>query len=246
MDIHYKKELEISFIDVGQGDCTFITSQTGKTILIDGGGSYNPDRYDVGKSILIPYFLAKRIKQIDYIMVSHFDSDHCQGLLTIMEELKVKNVIIAKQFETCENYEEFKNIVKEKKIKVHVVDAGRRIKIEKNLYFDVLWPSSGHVIQENSINNNSLVCKLVYKDFSMLFTGDIEEIAEKAILNKYKDTNILQSTILKVAHHGSKSSSIEGFLNAVKPKIAVIGVGENNTFGHPNQGVIERLGNLRL
>lgn len=158
-----------------------------------------------------------------------------------MQEIKVKNIIIGKQFEDYENYEKFKEIVKEKKIKVYVVEAGQRIKVEKGLYFDVLWPSSDKVINENSINNNSLVCKMVYQNFSMLFTGDIEEVAEKAILDKYKDKNVLKSTILKVAHHGSKSSSIEEFLNAVKPKIALIGVGEKNTFGHPNSGVLERL-----
>lgn len=162
-----------------------------------------------------------------------------------MKELKVKNVIIGKQFETCENYEEFKEIVKEKKIRVHVVEAGQRIQIEKDLYFDVLWPSSNNAISENGINNNSLVCKLVYQNFSMLFTGDIEEIAEKDILKKYKNTNVLQSTILKVAHHGSKSSSIQEFLDAVKPKIVLIGVGEKNTFGHPNAGVLERLNGAR-
>lgn len=158
-----------------------------------------------------------------------------------MKELKVKNVVIGKQFEDSGNYQEFLKIIKEKKTKVHVVEAGQRIKIEKGLYFDVLWPSSNRVISENSINNNSLVCKMVYQNFSCIFTGDIEEIAEKAILEKYKDTNTLKSTILKVAHHGSKSSSIEEFINALKPKIALIGVGENNTFGHPNTGVLERL-----
>lgn len=159
-----------------------------------------------------------------------------------MQELKVSNVIIGKQFEDYENYKKFKKIVNEKKIKAHVVEAGKKIKIEKDLYFDVLWPSSDNVISENCINNNSLVGKLVYKDFSMLFTGDIEEIAEKAILQKYSDNKkILQSIILKVAHHGSKSSSIQEFLNVVEPKIALIGVGEKNTFGHPNEGVLERL-----
>lgn len=80
-----------------------------------------------------------------------------------------------------------------------------------------------------------------YKGISILFTGDIEEIAEKAILEKYKDTNKLKSTILKVAHHGSKSSSTEEFLNAVKPKVALIGVGEKNTFGHPSIDILKRL-----
>ena len=119
-----------------------------------------------------------------------------------MEELKVKNVVLGKQFETCENYEKFIKIVKEKKMKVIVVEAGQRIKIEQELSFDVLWPSLKDKINDNVLNNNSLVCKLVYKEFSMMFTGDIEEIAEKEILKKYKNhSNIFKSAILKVGHH---------------------------------------------
>ena len=163
------------------------------------------------------------------------------GILYLLQEIKVKNIIIGKQFEDAVNYQEFIKIVKQRKMKVHLLEAEQSIKIEKDLYFDVLWPSSKNAISENSINNNSLVCKMVYKKFSMLFTGDIEEIAEKAILEKYKDTKILKSTILKVAHHGSKSSSTKEFVNAVEPKIALIGVGEKNSFGHPNRGVLERL-----
>ena len=86
--------------------------------------------------------------------------------------------------------------------------------------------------------------KLSYYKFSMLFTGDIEQIAEQEILSKY-DKELLKSTVLKVAHHGSKTSSTEAFLEAVRPKIGLIGVGEKNTFGHPNQEVIKRLQNLR-
>lgn len=163
------------------------------------------------------------------------------SILYLLQEIEVKNVIIGKQFENSENYQEFIKIVKERKVNVQVVEIGQKIYIEKDLYFYVLWPNSKKVIKENSINNNSLVCKMVYQDISVLFTGDIEEIAEKTILEEYKNTNILKSTILKVAHHGSKSSSTEEFLNAVKPKIVLIGVGENNTFGHPNNGVLERL-----
>lgn len=157
-----------------------------------------------------------------------------------MQELKIKNVVIGKQVEDSENYQKFIKIVKEKKVRVYVVEAGQRINIEKDLYFDILWPNNKEQINDNLLNNNSLVCKLTYKSFSMLFTGDIEEIAERAILEKYKSTNRLKATILKVAHHGSKSSSIKKFLNTVKPKIALIGVGENNTFGHPNKEVLER------
>lgn len=158
-----------------------------------------------------------------------------------MKEIKVNNVIIGKQFKDSDNYQKFLKIVKEKKIKVYALEEGQNISIENDLYLEVLWPSSKNIINENSINNNSLVCKMIYKNFSMLFTGDIEKIAEKSILEKYKNTNVLNSTILKVAHHGSKSSSIQEFLDAVKPKISLIGVGDNNTFGHPNADVIERI-----
>ena len=158
----------------------------------------------------------------------------------------MRNVIIGKQFEVSENYKEFLKIVKEHKVQVHVVQARQRINIEKSLYLDVLWPDSENIIHENNINNNSLVCKLNYCYFSMLFTGDIEETAEKEILEKYKNTDVLNCDILKVAHHGSKSSSTQKFLNKVRPKIALIGVGANNTFGHPNQMTLDNLKNLRL
>lgn len=164
------------------------------------------------------------------------------GLLYIMQEIKVNNVIIGKQYETCENYKKFIEIVKKKNIKVNVVEAGQKINIERNLFFDVLWPCSDNMISENAINNNSLVCKLKYKNFSMLFTGDIEEIAEKTILAKYsKNKNILKADVLKVAHHGSKTSSTIDFLKAVKPNYAVIGVGKDNNFGHPSDITIQNL-----
>lgn len=163
------------------------------------------------------------------------------SILYLLQEIKIKNVVIGKQFEDSSNYQEFSKIVKEHDIKVHVAEAGQRINIEKDLYFDVLWPSTKKVVNENIINNHSLVCKMIYHNFSCLFTGDIETIAEKSILERYKNTNILKCTVLKVAHHGSKSSSIQEFLNAVSPKIALIGVGKSNHFGHPNAEVLERL-----
>jgi len=232
------KDLKIYFIDVGQGDSCLVVTPKQKTILIDGGGSEN---YDVGKNVLIPYLLARRIKHIDYMIISHFDTDHIGGLLTVMEELKVDKVFISKQGEKSNNYEKFEKIVNEKHIRVYIVKNGDRINIEKDLYFDILWPDNADLITENILNNNSIVCKFNYKNLSCLFTGDIEEIAEKRITEKYKD--ILNANILKVGHHGSKTSSIQDFLDMVKPKIALIGVGANNTFGHPNDKVIERLKN---
>ena len=185
------------------------------------------------------------IKKIDYIIISHFDTDHCGGLLYVMEKIKVNNVIIGKQNESSDNYEKFKKIVKNKKIRV--VEMGDILKIEDELYFEVLWPMTNKMISENSINNNSLVCKMNYKKNSILFTGDIEEIAEKKILELYsKNLGILRADILKVGHHGSKTSSSLEFINAINPKYALIGVGKDNKFGHPSNIIINRLENKNV
>lgn len=238
-----QSNLKIYFVDVGQGDSTCIVTPKNKVILIDGGGNSKDENYDIGKQTLLPYLLDKKINKIDYCIVSHFDSDHCGGLMYILKNLKVKNIIIGKQYEEYENYKEFIKIAKDKKINIKVVEAGEKITIEKNLYINVLWPINREkMVIQNAINNNSLVFKLRYINFSMLFTGDIEEIAEKEILDNYKEnTELLKSTILKVAHHGSKTSSTKEFINIVKPKYAVIGVGKDNKFGHPSNVTIENL-----
>ena len=236
------KTFTISFIDVGQGDSMLISTPKGKNILVDGGGSRDETTFDIGKQTLIPYLLNKGITKLDYIIISHFDSDHVGGILSVLEELRAKKVIICKQEEN-ENYKRFKEIVKNKNIKVYVVKKGDNLKIEEDIWLKILWPKDER-IKENAINNNSIVAKLNYKSFSILLTGDIEKIAENEILKEYENSNILNASILKVAHHGSKSSSIKEFLEKVKPQIALIGVGEKNTFGHPNTGVINRLQNL--
>ena len=148
--------------------------------------------------------------------------------------------MIGKQFEESDNYKKLVKIAKEKKIIINIVNAGEKLEIEKELYFDVLWPEKEKNVAENSINNNSLVLKLNYKQFNILFTGDIEKIAEEEIVKKYKSKE-LKADILKIAHHGSKTSSIEKFIDLVSPQIALIGVGENNKFNHPNEEVIDRL-----
>lgn len=233
------KELKIFFVDVGQGDCTFIVTPKNKTILIDGGGSTESD-FDVGESTLLPYILDRGYKKIDLMFISHFDQDHIGGLFTILRELKVNRVCISKQEENSENYKKFLEIVKERNITVFTVKIGEKIKIEKNLYFDILWPQEEQ-IEENRINNNAIVMKLIYNGFSCLFTGDIEKVAEDKIVSLYKDKSVLESDILKVAHHGSKTSTTEEFFKLVNPKISLIGVGKNNLFGHPSSEVIERL-----
>lgn len=239
-----QKDLYINFIDVGQGDSTLITTQFNKKILIDGGGSEFGSTFDVGEKTLLPYLLKKKIHKLDYVIISHFDSDHVGGILTILEELNVKQVLIPKQVEYSENYNKFLDIIKKRNIKIKIVEEGNTINIDKNTYLDILWPEEKQ-ITDNVLNNNSLIVRLCYKNFKMLFTGDIEEIAEQRLLQKYENTEKLTADILKVAHHGSKSSSIAEFLEKVNPRIALIGVGKNNKFGHPNAGVLDRLNMLR-
>lgn len=227
--------LNIYFIDVGQGDSTLIKTVQNKTILIDGGGS-EFGSFDVGKNTLLPYLLDRGISKIDYLMVSHFDSDHSLGCAKIIENLTVSNLILNKQLEENDIYKHIVSIAKQKKVNLIYVKAGDVITLN-GVKIKILHPQE-KLIAENSINNNSIVFKLEYKSFSILFTGDIENIAEEVILSK----NInLKADILKVAHHGSKTSSSQRFIEAVSPKIALIGVGKNNMFGHPNREVIERL-----
>ena len=210
--------------------------------MIDGGDNQN---YDNGEKTILPILINKRIKQIDYLIISHFDSDHVGGLFTIMEKYRIKQIIISKQVESSDNFKEFMDIIKKKKIKVSIITKGNKKIIEKDVSMLFLWPSN-KLITENGLNNNSIVCKLIYGSTSILFTGDIEAIAERRIIEEYKDNlQVLNSTILKVAHHGSKTSSTQEFIEAVGPKIVMIGVGKDNKFGHPDNEIIEKYENIR-
>lgn len=235
----FPQKLRIFFIDVGQGDSTLIITPDKKTVLVDGGGS---DSFDVGEKVLLPYLLDRRILKVDYVLISHFDTDHCGGILTIMEKVKVKNIIISEQAEHSENYERFKKLMIHKRIRLIEVKKGDKIKIGRYSEFKILFPTS-RLLSENPLNNNSIVAQFNYNNFKMLFTGDIEKLAEQQILKTEKAE--IRADILKVAHHGSKTSSIPEFIKAVRPKIALIGVGKNNTFGHPNQQTIKNLENIK-
>ena len=201
-------------------------------------------KVNIGKNTLLPYILDRRYNKIDLAIITHMDLDHCDGIIYLMQKIKIKTIVIGKQYETSDNYKKFLKIANTKKINVKIVEAGEKINIEKNIIFDILWPDSKNIITENSINNNSLVFKLKYKGFSVLFTGDIEEKAEKKILEKYSKE--LQSTILKIAHHGSKTSTTSEFLKAVNPQYALIGVGKNNKFGHPSEITINKLKEMNI
>lgn len=239
------KKLRINFIDVGQGDSTLIRTETNKVILIDSGGSTASSSFDVGNKVLLPYLLDRRIKKIDFIIVSHFDADHCQAFETVIDNLNVRKVVVCKQSMITQEYLNIINKCKKKNIKIIVVERGEKLKIDKRTEFEILHPGERFLDDgKGGLNANAIVCKMNYKlnngkIFSILFTGDIEVEAEKELEQVYGKK--LKADILKVAHHGSKTSSREEFIKLVSPKIALIGVGENNKFGHPADITLERL-----
>ncbi len=239
------KKLRINFIDVGQGDSTLIRTETNKVILIDSGGSTASSSFDVGNKVLLPYLLDRRIKKIDFIIVSHFDADHCQAFETVIDNINVRKVVVCKQSMITQEYLNIINKCKKKNIKIIVVERGDKLKIDKRTEFEILHPGERFLDDgKGGLNANAIVCKMNYKlnngkIFSILFTGDIEVEAEKELEQVYGKK--LKADILKIAHHGSKTSSREEFIKLVSPKIALIGVGENNKFGHPADITLKRL-----
>lgn len=238
----YQDRMRINFIDVGQGDSCLIRYK-GTNIMIDSGGSLSKNKdgksYDIGENVLNNYLLNRGITRLDYIMASHFDEDHSQGFVFLLKNMKVKNVIISEQYKTSSIYEQFKQICKKQNIQIIYVRSGDEIRI-KDLAFKILHPKSkANQISENPLNNNAIVCMVKYKNRRILFTGDIEKVAENEMVKEY--TNGLKADILKVGHHGSKTSTTKEFLDLINPSVALIGVGQNNKFGHPNEDVIKRL-----
>jgi Metallo-beta-lactamase superfamily. len=229
------RNLEITFLDVGQGDSTFLKTPDGENILIDGGGrpEYNGSSFDVGQDVLLPYLFYENAASLDAIFISHTDLDHIGGILSILDDVNVKRIFIGRQVEEDENYKRLVYIANKKKIPIFQLSKGDAITIDGIRYY-VLSPSS-NIINENPINNNALVFKMVYKNVSILFTGDIEKEAEDALIN-----DNISSDILKVAHHGSNTSSQKNFIDKVNPKISVIMVGKNN-YGQPDGEVVKYL-----
>lgn len=220
ISINLNDSIEIHFIDVGQGDSILVHTRD-SNYLIDTGGSFNDD-FDIGKNITLPYLLKNGINTLDGIIITHFDSDHSQGLDALVNNIKVKSILASY---TPENSKYIK-----------IINSNNRIVIDRNTTLDIIWPDNAVNIDNYNDNNKSLVLLLSYFDYKILFTGDIEKEVENQILD-----SISQVDILKVAHHGSKTSSTEDFLNKIRPKYSIISVGRNNFYNHPNQEVIERL-----
>ena len=237
INLFIPRGLEVVFLDVGQGDCAFIRTQGGKTILIDGGGYINrEDDSNIGDDIVIPFLLDYGVRKLDVVAVTHGHIDHTQGLEPVLKSFNVLNFIIP-DVEDLEGLEELLSIAKERDINIESCKKGDIIDLDKRTYFEVLHPKNDFYIQKSALNNNSLVLKLCYDDVSILFTGDIEIEAERMLID---DKISVRADILKVAHHGSSTSTMPEFLEKVNPLVAIVSVGRNN-FGHPSDEVLELL-----
>lgn len=231
-----KKDMTfITFIDVGQGDCTFINVE-GKRILIDGGSS---DVSSVGKYRISPVIRAYGYDTIDIVFISHTDNDHISGIKEIIEEelLDIKLVVLP-DITDEDSYDEFVDFLSINSVPCTKLTAGNSIKIGE-ADISVLSPTED---MSGDINDKSLVLLIEYERIKCLFTGDISKVTEENLVKKCD--NILEDIdVLKVAHHGSKNSSGDEFLKSVNSKIAVISCGINNIYNHPHKEVLSRLEN---
>jgi len=230
---------EVTFINMGQGDSSLIVLPGNTTALIDGGGlpSYMGD-YDVGEQILLPYLKKKGIRQLTYVVASHPHEDHIGGLEDILGRISVKNLLIPEGFCETEDGERFVAMAQHHGTEICVLEAGDMVELGGRGQFEVLMPDTDWLKQTKNENDKSLVLRFTYGETAVLFTGDIEKDAEDYLVKHHRTG--LDSDILKVAHHGSATSSTAKLLDYVTPRYAFIPCGENN-FGHPAQEVLDRL-----
>ncbi|RAS92649.1 S-layer protein, partial [Bacillus cereus] len=223
-----KGELEVHYIDVGQGDATFIKSPSGETILIDGGNN--------GKGkVVANYLKGLGFQNIDYMIATHPDADHVGGLDEVLYAMNVKNVYAPKVSHTTQTFKDFLTAVANKGLTIKEAKSGVTLPIN-GLNSQFLAPVKEY---GNDLNEWSAVLKVTHGSKSFLFTGDAESKSEKDMLATYGSN--LKSDVLKPGHHGSKTSSSQPFLDAVKPSIAVISAGAGNRYGHPTQETLAKL-----
>lgn len=227
--------LKVDFFDVGQGDAVLIEAPFSKQILIDGG----PDGKIMEKlGNEIPFY----DRTIEIVIMTHPDADHITGLVEVLKKYKVELLMETGAISDSKIYQELGKIIKEKNTPVIIAKAGEIIKLSPEINFSVIYPFknfSGQAV--SNINDTSIVSRLVYGDYSFLFTGDLEKAGEYSLLNN--EIN-LKSNILKIGHHGSKTSTSDLFLKTVEPDTAVIQVGKKNKYGHPAEEVLKRLQNI--
>lgn len=219
-------ETEVHFIDVGQGDAILIQLSSGKNILIDAGESSSP---------VISYLKQAGVKKLDAVIATHPHSDHIGGMADVIQAFDIGSFYMPKVSHTTKTFENMIDAVKNKGLKATEAKAGASIDVGQGFMAFFVAPNSASY---DNLNNYSAVLKLEVGQSAFLFTGDAEELSENEIV---RGGSNLQSNVLKVGHHGSKSSSTASFLNAVKPQYAVICVGSDNKYGHPTDEVLTRL-----
>jgi competence protein ComEC len=237
----YPGQLELAVIDVGQGDSLLVSFPNGKRMLVDGGGipafgQQTRSQLDIGEDVVAPYLWTRSIRTIDVIALSHAHEDHVGGLPALVEDFHPKEIWTGATPESPTW-----NLVRQKAAKIGAkiipLTAGQQFAMG-GTQIDVLAPTADYVPSDTPKNNDSLVLRLRYRRHAFLLTGDVERPIERRML---EDNELAPVDVLKVAHHGSKTSSTEPFLDATRPQFAIISVGTDNSYGHPNREVIERL-----
>ena len=232
--------LEVTFLDVGQGDASFIKFPNGESMLIDGGDDSND--WDQGKNAVLPFLRFNNISKLKYVVGSHPHNDHIGGLTEILNTLTVDTLIISSYKFVTTKYEEMIAICKSKNIPIRYVEKGNMLYPDSSCRVYILHPCD-EFAEENDFsgeecNNSSIVMKIQYGENGILLTGDAEKGAEQAY-TKYGE--FLESEIIKIGHHGSRTSSTQNMLNYVKPLISVISLAEKNKFRHPSPFTVRRL-----
>jgi competence protein ComEC len=243
--------LHVDFLDVGQGDAALLTLPNGVTVMVDGGGQPTFDRISldvedeepferdtrgIGERVVSEYLWSRGLDRVDYLIATHADADHIDGLNDVARNFKVRGAIVARTPSDDPEFLLLAETLKRAGIAVETVGAGDLLKIG-DVAFEVLWPPSKLNTNAPSRNNDSVMLRVRLGTKSLLLTGDIEKEGESMVLSEGVD---LQSDVVKVAHHGSKTSSIEKFVNVTRPSLAVISVGRTSMFGHPHKEVVER------
>lgn len=234
---HPEKGLKITCLDVGQGDGIVADVQGKWHFLVDGGST---SKSKTGQYVILPFLKNQGISRLDGIFISHTDEDHINGISQFLELMgkgltSVKaDVLVMPEWTTKpENYRKLEELAEQAGVKTMYVKAGDRVRFGETT-LNVLWPPKGAT--GDSINEDAMVFVLEYKNFQGLFTGDIGEETEEKLLGELKDIDFL-----KVAHHGSRYSTCDKFLDVVKPELGVISCSYTNKYGHPSPETIERL-----
>lgn len=230
--------LKVVFLDVGQGDSIYIEAPNGKQMLIDGG----PDAKLLSSlSKVMPF--ADR--SIDIILATHADQDHVGGFPLLLDNYKVKNIIENGAISDSKVYVGLEEKVKKKKINKIIARKGMHIILDekRNIYFDIIFPDRDVTNFES--NDGSIVGKLVYGENSFMMTGDATTYTENLIGWNENDST-LKTDVLKMGHHGSRTSSGLPWLEKVNPKVVIISVDKNNKYGHPHKEIIDRLSSLHI